>query len=332
MNWNRGLSAQYFATEVDPKSWQDIRRFEIKGGTISRSDSSLIESADIDCDSSMTEQWIRIYLDARQGGTNELVPLFTGLAISPDDDIDGTIFSYHAQCYSVLKPAEDVLLQRGWYAPVGIEGAKLIKRLLGVTPAPVEIEEGSPSLKRAIIAEDKESHLSMAWKILDAIGWRFRITGDGTIHVCPKASSAAVTYDPFENDSIEPQLTRKYDWYGCPNVFRATQGDSSAVARDESSFMSVENRGREVWMEETNCNLNENETLLEYAKRRLKEEQSVSYIATYDRRYNPDILVGDLVRLHYPVLDGVFEIKNQSVELGYGARTSEEVHKRYDIQ
>ena len=49
--------------------------------------------------------------------------------------------------------------------------------------------------------------------------------------------------------------------------------------------------------------------------------------AEYDRRYMPGIVPGDLVRLHYPEqkLDGVFNVESQSIELGYGAKTSEQV-------
>ena len=334
MNWNKGLSARYYCSIVNPITWHDTgETFNITGGSISHSLSDLMESADVDCVRypQNTERWIRVYLDARQSGAAEHIAMFTGLATSPDRNIDGLYETNKVQCYSVLKPAQDVLLPRGWYAPVGIDGAKLIKRLLGVTPAPVDYDptvEAAPTLKRAIIAEDGESNLSMAHKILTAIGWRFRITGDGVIHICPTATEHTELFDSFENDSIEPVLTVTADWYGCPNVFRATQGDASAEARDESeSLLSIPNRGREVWMEETNVNLSERETLLEYAKRRLKEEQQVAYIVKYDRRYRPDLYVSDIVELHCPAqgIDGEFVITSQSIELGYAARTSEEV-------
>ena len=69
------------------------------------------------------------------------------------------------------------------------------------------------------------------------------------------------------------------------------------------------------------------ELLAEYARRRLKEEQALSTILNYDRRYHPDANVGDLIRLHYPKqgIDGVFQITEQSVDVGSG-RTSEEVN------
>ena len=105
--------------------------------------------------------------------------------------------------------------------------------------------------------------------------------------------------------------------------------DTSAVARDDSltSPLSTVNRGREVWMEERDCDLAENETLAEYAQRRLKEEQRHYLAVDYDRRFNPDVLPSDLIQLGYPKqrIVGNFYVVEQSIELGYGARTSEEV-------
>lgn len=331
MNWNRGISARYHATFVDPSSWKDIESFDITGGSISRQLSDLIESADIDCVNYQqdTERWVRIYLDAEQGGERVHIPMFTGLAICPDRDIDGLFVTNTVQCFSVLQAVQDVKLPRGWYAPAGVEGGRVIKDLLKATSAPNYIEPDSPRLKQAIIAENNESNLTMIWKILNAINWRIRIDGDGTINVLPMPTTVSAVFDTFENDSIEPKLGDSSDMYKCPNVFRATMGDSYAIARDDSpdSRLSTVARGREVWAEENDCKLSANETLAEYARRRLKEEQRSTRVVKYDRRYRPDVTVSDFVELRLPAqgITGVFAVRSQSIEIGYGARTSEEV-------
>ena len=333
MNWNNGFSARYYVAVVDPASWGDIDRFDITGGSIDRTDSGLRQSAALTCVNRRPsrEQWIRVYLEARQSGSSEREALFTGLAISPERQIDGSVETNPLDCFSVLKAADDVLLQRGWYAPANSPGAELAKKLLEATPAPVTIEGVSPRLTNHIIAEEKETHLTMADKILDAIGWRMRISGDGRITLCPQAEEPIWTFDALENDTIEPQVTYKDDWYSCPNVLRVTMGDLSAIARDDSptGMLSTAVRGREVWAEESNCNLNDSESLGMYAIRRLKELQSHAVNINYARRYNPIILVTDKIRLNYPNprydLVGVFTIKSQNITLGSGARTTEEV-------
>lgn len=330
MNWSRGYTSSVYVRTVDAETWRDDETINIYGGSISRAGGDLAESATIECvDYDQTaERWIRIYLDTKQGGDSAHNALFTGLATSPSRDINGRLFTNSVECYSVLKPADDVLLPRGWYAPAGASGAALVEQLLAVTPAPKVRADASPILTAAYIAEDGESHLTMARKILDAINWRLRIEGDGTISIEPKPIETVATFDCLEYDSIEPKLSVGYDWFSCPNVFRAVQGDVSAVAvdDDENSIFSTVTRGREIWKEESNVKLTGTESLQAYAKRRLKEEQMVALSATYDRRYHPDINVGDLIRLHYPEqrIDGVFRVISQDIDLEHGGRTSEE--------
>lgn len=331
MDWNRGFSASYYAAVVDPSTWKDMEIFEIEDGSISRSESSLMESADLKTLRYQTnkERWIRIWMDVKQVGDAEHVALFTGLACSPGRDIKGNITSNTLECYSVLKPADDVLLPRGWYAPAGADGTRQIAKLLECTPAPVVIEGSGSALQNTIIAEDGETNLTMAWKILEAIDWRFRISGDGVINLVPQASEISASFDAIDHDSIEPELTVSYDWYSVPNVFRAISDDIIAVARDDSedSPVSTVNRGREIWMEESNCDLNANESITEYAARRLREEQRKALTVSYKRRFDPNVLTGDMIRLHYPKqeIDGRFLVMSQSIDLGFGATTSEEV-------
>lgn len=325
MDWTKGWEAKYYASIVDPTTWRDIDRFEITGGRISRVNNELRESADIETTNyTQGEKWARIWMDLHQNGASDHIPMFTGLATSPADDIDGDLISNTLECYSVLKPTQDVLLPRGWYAPKG-SGESIIRDLLSVTPAPIEIGENMPTLNQHIIAEKGETHLSMIDKILLAMGWRIRITGDGIINLSPQPIEVSAEFHQSA-DAIEPQFSKEYDWYGCPNVFRATSGDDTVVVVDDSdSPISILSRGREIWAEDTNASLKDDETLYEYATRRLKEEQMVAMRVNYSRRYNPNVVVGDLIRLNYAQVKGTYFVLSQSIELGHDATTSEEV-------
>lgn len=331
MNWYKGFSAAYYATEVDARTWKDTDRIEITGGSISRTDEGLRNSADIDCVNydRAREIYVRIWMDARQGGDREHVALFTGLACAPDRDINGTLVTNSVKCFSVLQPCEDVLLPRGWYAPAGERVSTILSELLSVTPAPVRIEGTTPKLESHIVAEEGENHLTMIEKILLAIGWRMQVEGDGTVLIREKATAKSAVFDPLENDCIETQLNETYDWYSAPNVFRAATENRTVEYKDESdSILSVKNRGREIWFEETKCNLNDGESLEGYAERRLREEQQVNRKVSYTRRYIPDIYPSDIVELRYPrqEIDGSFYIVSQSISIGYGAPVSEEVN------
>lgn len=329
MRWDKGYSASYYMTIVDPATWRDVTRIRITDGQISRTDEGLRQSADIECHNYRQgiEQWIRVYMDTKQEGDSAHEALFTGLATSPEADIKGTYEVNRVTCYSVLKPAEDVYLPRGWYAPAGADGATMVKEMLNVCPAPVVVADGSPAIEDNIIAEDQETRLTMADKILQAINWRMRIDGDGTVNIEPYPIEAAVIFDPLENDVIETEIKVTADWYSCPNVFQAISGTQSATVRDEdiNSPLSIQSRGREVWARETNAKLSNAESIGEYAERRLNELQRVQQTAEYDRRYIPGIYPGDIVQLHYAVLSGFFTVQSQTIELGHAARTSERI-------
>lgn len=331
INWSKGFSARYYATVVNPKTWRDISTIDISEGSIQLTNSSLRESASISCRQfdSDSEQWIRIYLDARQsGGGAELVPIFTGLTSVPDQNYNGRKRSDSIQCYSVLKPAEDVYLPIGYYIQAGINGAVAVKDLLdSVTSAPVTIDGESEALSQTLVAEMDESHLSMADYILQTIGWRLRIGGDGSIVICDRSSKSSASFNADTYDVVELDVSIKNNWYDCPNVFRAINDDMTAIAKDNNpdSRFSIQNRGREIWRSESGCSLNEGESLAQYANRRLKEEQQVGYSLEYGRRFHPDVRPTDLVSIYYPEqkVNGMFEVESQTITLGYGCSVSE---------
>ena len=329
MNWKKGYSASYYLKTVDPATWRDIDTYNIISGSVSRSDGALKESASLEMNTipEGVEAWVRIYIDAAQGTDGERQAIFTGLMSTPANDWEGLRKSHSCECYSVLKPADDVRLKKGFYVPAGFNGAQAAADLLKGY-APVEYADGAPCLASSIIAENNETQLTMAEKIIDAIGWRIRISGDGTISIQPQDTEPRAYLDTLENDIVELDVTDTRDYFSCPNVFRATSGDLTAIARDDDqdSPLSTISRGREVWKEETSCKLNENESIAQYAMRRLKEEQAPSHEASYVRRFLPDLTVGDAAGLNFPAqgISGTFRITSQKIDLGYGARTSEE--------
>ena len=333
MDWSRGYSARYYLSILDKKTMRDIDKIELTGGSIRRSLTDLRESADINCVNynNSTEQYIRVWLDIKQEGESSHTPLFTGIATSPESKYSGRLKTNALQCYSMLKVAEDVMLPRGWYAPVDANGGKLVKNLLSIIGPGIKINvaKDAPDLTQAIIAEQSENHLSMADKILNSINWQLKLDGYGNISIGPVNKDFVVTFDSNLNDIVETEITVSYDWFSAPNVLRATLDDSYAVAKDErpDSPLSIQNRGREVWFEDANVQLNTNETLAEYTNRMLKEYQQISTSISYSRRFWPDLYPGDVVRLNYPAqsIQGNFLIVDQTITLGYNAKTSEGV-------
>ena len=338
MEWSKGYTAEYYIEVLNPNTWRTDPDalgggiVQLTGGSISRGLEGIRDSASITCTEypEGVEEWVRIWLNTEQNGASAHEALFTGIATSPSRQYDGRRSSSNIECYSVLKPVEDVLLLRGWYAAAGKTGGDIIKSLLSVTPAPVIVEPDSPAITDHIIAGDGETRLTMVDRILDVIDWRLWIDGDGTIHVGPKPRAESYMFDPLLSDVVETQVTVTADLFEAPNVFAAFGDDLTAVATDETSGpLSIANRGREVWASDQGVDLAENETLLMYARRKLKEAQDIRQTASYTRRYIPGLYPGDLVSLRYPAqeLNGLYTITSQNITLGYAARTQEEVKK-----
>ena len=330
IDFSNGISALYYTSRVDPKTWADAGEISIISGTITRNASSdLVESADITVSEDIgSDEWIRIYLIASQGGAKERVPLFTGIVSSPARDIHGNTETRKLDCYSVLKVADDILLPLGWFAPARTNGGELIKILLSDLPCPVELDEGSPTIISSFVAGNSDSKLSVAQAIAEAINWQIKVNGDGSVRICPKPLTISGTFDNIENDIIETSVSDNRDIFSIPNVLRVTLNGSAATARDDDpdSIYSTVNRGREVWQKE-DAKLAAGESLGEYAVRRLKELQSPSRKISYTRRFQPDVGVNDLVSIIYPKqsIGDVFRVQSQSITLSHGAKVKEEV-------
>lgn len=330
MNWAKGFGASYHAYAVNRDTWEDGEEIPLTGGTVSRDASTeLVESATLDLTRSIGEIWIRVYLVAVQNGTSTRQALFTGLTSQPAKEREGRMVNYSADCFSVLKPAADVLLPLGWYALKGQDAAQIIKELLSPVPAPVHIQAESRYLDDHIVAESGETALSMARTIADAVGYQIRISGSGEIAISEYSTSPAVRFDEL-NDVLETEITETRDWYSCPNVLRVIGDGASATARDDDpeSTLSTVSRGREIWAQES-LSVSSGASLSEYAVKRLKELQKPSRILEYARRYDPQVMPGDVVEMAYPEvgLTGLYRVISQELELSYGCRTEEQVYE-----
>lgn len=332
MNWNHGFTYKNYGKIVDPNSWADRDMFNIPAGTVSKRSDDVRESASLTVlDFQPTgEQWIRIYMDISQDNDSYHVPLFTGIATTPSYDINGSVSSAKLECYSSLKPLEDVVLPRGWYARAYRKTSRILDELFAPTPAPVEYEEDLPVLEKHLISEDNESHLSMLDKLAEALDLTIRIGGDGRIRVEKTNYTPRAVFAPTDFDIIEPQYSKKNDWYECPNVVMVISDELMAIARDdnEDSSLSVQNRGREIWYVEDNVDPNKDETLAEYAKRILGKKQMAVETLSYKRRFIPDLQIGDCIRMRYPDFAGIYRIVSQQYDMD--GSVSEEVARLYE--
>ena len=69
-----------------------------------------------------------------------------------------------------------------------------------------------------------------------------------------------------------------------------------------------------------------------YVNRRLREEQTAIMKASYNRRFYPNITIGDCISLNFPAqkVVGVFRITSNNFSLNYGATVNEDANKVSD--
>lgn len=323
LNWDKGISTIVKCYLVDNERWTDTEEINIASGKIDRTKEGLLESARLELRESVSQEaWIRVYLAAQQEGGGELVPVFTGLATAPKSTRGQVGKTVSTECYSVLKAADDVLLKRGFYAPAGAD-ARLAASLIGKANVRVEVAQGTPRLQESIVADDGETNLSMARKIVDAIGWRMRVSGEGVVYLEPLPAHPSITFGS-SFDVIEQGIEDSQDTFTLPNCLRVSDGSNYAEYKDADAIAA---RGREVWAEEGDVNLAACENLYSYAKRRLKTLQNPTRELSYNRRFIPNVGVGDVVEIDYPnaSITGLFEIASQSIDLENFGKTKEEV-------
>ena len=68
------------------------------------------------------------------------------------------------------------------------------------------------------------------------------------------------------------------------------------------------------------------EKIGDYAIRKLKEAQNIYKTLDYNRRFDPNVRVTDIVRINYleQNISGLFMVKSQSLSIGYGGTVSEQ--------
>lgn len=327
MDWSKGFMSFFELREVDEDTWFDGDEINMYSCSINKDkDTNLIESAKLYTEKEIESNYVRLYLLASQAGSSEKVALFTGLVNNSSKTFDGRIVNAYYDAYSVLQPASTVLCPRGYYVKRG-SGADAVRDMLVMLKCPVRISGQSPVIDSDIVADKKETVLSICQKVLDAIGYRFRLEGDGTVVICPKATEPALSIGD-DNDTMETKVTISKNMFDCPNVLMVSTDSQTVVVRNDrqDSPYSTVNRGREVWEMEEGIVLAAGQSIHSYAADRLAELEKPEERIKYTRRYDPDATVGDMISIDYSVigLSGNYRILSQSINVTYGCSVSEE--------
>lgn len=324
MDYSESYSSRYSMWSVDPTTWLDVREvMELQDLKVEADHGDAqIESASATVGAMDDLLWVRIYLERSYEGKHDRTAVFTGRVSAPARSINGTESRWPLTIASVLSPCATVYPDDGdgMYGDVATEVMRLIS---AYTPAPITNRAAQHVLSETIVAEQEWTVLDLVRQGLDATdGLRVRIDGMGRIEVTDDDRPVA-TLDTVLNDVVMPEMTDRSERDGRPNVYVAVMDGTSARWSDE---MDIEARGI-VMVKDTDVTLVGDETLGEYARRKGMEAQSVARTVSYEREYDPDIRVGDVIELDLPGqgIQGLFRVMSQSTDHEAGGIVDEEV-------
>ena len=332
IDYGKGYSATWSLFKVDTATWAGSD--EVTGllsASVERDrDSDLLESGSAQFDSQVTEGefYGRLEMLAEQDGEIERHPVATFL-FSPGDSTasrNGVVTEYTGR--SVLAPAVDRVLLTGTYVPAGSDGAAYAASLIAkCTPAPVSVEGGFTVSENFVFAQGT-THLEAARQLLDGANWRIRITGGGAVSIGPKPAEPSLVLDSANASLLGTEVGINGSMEEIPNRYIAVDGDSKAVAVDDSrdNPTSLSRRGRYVDVYDESPQLCNGESLQLYAHRKLQEAIESIESRSYTREWWPDVTCNDLVvgSLGTVGLDCTMRVKTQSVQIGRGAVVTEE--------
>ena len=334
-DFSKPYTASWRMTKVDPGTWEAYD--EITGVTdlsISRDATSsvpMLESGTMKVVlpilDEFEEGYYRVQMLARQGSYDRH-DVGTFLAIPGNDTKSSDRKVTNVSLCSVLKPADEIVMIAGSYIYKGSDGADWVgTQLRKCLAAPVHVD-GSFTVDSYHVFCGGTTYLEAVWEVLDAAGWCMRIDGHGEVTVMKKPSEPKAFLDRLHAHDYRPDISDANAVQEIPNRYYATDWTGERVTvvnENQNSRTSFQKRCRYIDYWDDSPTLINGESLLGYAKRRLKEESTIVRKFTYTRVYDPDLTVFDMIGVNKPDMDLVGEARiiGQELTIGNGVEIKE---------
>ena len=340
IDWSQSMSQRFEYYEVDPNTWKDKSMLEgITSTNINKdSDSSTLETADIEIIDTLGECYIRVYLIATQGEVTEKIPFGTYLVQTPSSNFDGKVKNVSMTAYSPLIELKENPVPLGYTLLKNeniMENAYQIARTN--CRAPVVQTSSDKVLTENFVANTEDTYIDYLSDLIAQAKYKFDLDELGQILFSPiqKFETLQPVYTFNDNNSsiLLPEVTLKHDIYGIPNVVEVVCTVNNEIYtsvvknEDSNSPTSIPNRGRTITHRVTDPDLHglpTKQQVDEYAEELLSSLSSVEYTINFSHGYYP-LRLGDCVRLNYKKaeLNNVkAKIISQSIKCGTGCTVS----------
>ena len=350
IDWKKSMEQTYEYYIVDPNTWGDVRLLDdVISCKITRDlNAETLGNSSMECDTDLTDKYVRAYLVVVQDREKRKIPLGTHLYQTPSITYDGRKKSMTQDGYTPLIELKEKVMTPGYTItnvgtntpiyPVAL-GAGIVSESLRAPTIMPEADAGSSLTEMSFMSELSDTRLSFVTDLLGLCNYRLGLDELSRVIFEPnQALNAMRPIFEFNDDNssiLAPAISMQRDLYGIPNVVEVIYSTAdapylSSVQRntDTDSIVSIPARGREVWYRETDPNVQAGVTqvqLNEYAKNLLKNKSSIEYTITYTHGYC-DVRIGDCVRLNYERagIDGVnAKVIKQVIDCKSGCQAEE---------
>lgn len=320
IDFSASMQRTYEFFLVDAATWCDAKKLACIDAASTTYDSSTDTGCCATFDSSEVfgEAYIRVYAVCRQGGNERRDQLGTFLCQTGGGDHNGRRFESALEAYSPLLELADYGPDIGFFVPAGEDAVSWARRLaMSHARAPVSLGGGvSHVLSEPYVAEPGESWLKFVNGLLSKAGMRLFVDFNGHITSIVDRDAESMAPVAFISDDgplaatkIQSDVSHEHDLYGVPNTYVAvlSRGDKNITAiatnADPLSPTSTVSRGRPVYFYDLNPDIENPDgdgalgRLQAYSQSKLKEKSVVTHRVRYRRPWQPNIRVGDCVRL-----------------------------------
>ena len=341
VDWTKSMQQTFEYYIVDPNTWKNASRLEnVKSCTINRdSDSETLGSASINVANVLGECYVRVYLVTSQNGATEKHPLGTFLVQTPSSNFNGRIRNVTMDAYTPLIELKENKPPIGYTI---LKNANIMDNAYMLARenvrAPVSKPKSSETLYKDFVASTEDTWMSFLIDLVANAKFEFSLDELGRILFNPKQEVGSLqpvwTFNDNNSSILLPEISMDHDLYGIPNVVEVVYSEggkyycSRVKNEEESSPISIVNRGREIVYREVNPSLAgmpSQRQLDEYATNLLKTLSFVEYTVSYSHGYC-SVRLGDCVRLNYAkagITDVKAKVINQSINCSSGCQVTE---------
>lgn len=318
IDWTRSMQQTFEFYTVDPDSWGDKELITtVESCSITRDAKvDTLGSASFKCGGIMDEQYIRVYLKAKQDGYNDRFCLGTFLTQTPSDKYNGKRSDISLDGYTPLIELKQDNPPLGYTVQKNTTIMDVVYRLCTEhMRAPVLEAKSDKALYNHFVANSDDTWFSYISDLIANANYTFGLEPDGTVIFEPyiELSSMRPVWEFNDTNSsiLLPEITNERDLFNVPNVVEviySTDGEiytSTAINDDPNSITSTVSRGRIVRHRDTRPNISENMTganaqayLDAYAEKLLRNLSNIEHELTYSHGYCP-VRLGDCVLINY---------------------------------